>query len=198
MFSWFYFFPWPVEWDWCGFYLKKHRNPGCGVLAWYLAHIIGLRTLCCLPVYSQESAWTVQWRLYKVCSDRLLLSLFKFLCDFFFLCVLSALSVFKWFVLWFAVSNILCYEIRILLLLANIWVKANVLLCLARLWTCVVGFSYSLSGPNIQPQSGVITPCEQKSVTRVPVRCLRLRRLPEWLVRVQRLQSFRCDKLSKL
>lgn len=90
------------------------------------------------------------------------------------------------------------YEIRVLLPLANICVKANVLLCLARLWTCFVGFSYSRSGPNIQPQSGVITPCEQKSVTRVPERCLRLRRLPEWLVRVQRLQSFRCDKLSKL
>lgn len=76
--------------------------------------------------------------------------------------------------------------------------KADVLLCRARLWTCFVGFSYSPSGPNIQPQSGVITPCEQKSVTRVPERCLRLPRLPEWLVRVQRLQSFRCDKLSKL
>lgn len=76
--------------------------------------------------------------------------------------------------------------------------KANVLLCLARLWTCTVGFSYSLSGPNMQPQCGVITPCEQKSGTRVPARCSRLHRLPECLARVQRLQSFRCDKLSKL
>lgn len=65
--------------------------------------------------------------------------------------------------------------------------------CEPALWVSV-----TLSGPNIQPQSGVITPCEQKSVTRVPAHCLRLRRLPERLARVQRLQSFRFDKLSKL
>lgn len=88
MFSWFSFFsffsPWPVERDWCVFCFTTHMNPDCGVLARYLARIIGLWTLCCLPVYSQESAWTVQWRQYKVCSDRLLLSPFKFLCGFFF------------------------------------------------------------------------------------------------------------------
>lgn len=118
---------------------------------------------------------------------------------FFSLCVLFALSLFRWFVLWFAVINILVLWNMPFYCFWQIFVlQQTCLLCLARLWTCFVGFSYSRSGPNMQPQSGVITPCEQKSVTRVPERCLRLRRLPEWLVRVQRLQSFRCDKLSKL
>lgn len=187
-----------MEWDWCVFYLKKHIKPGCGVLAWYLARMIGLQTLCCLPVCSQESAWIGRWRPYKVCSDRLLLSPLTFLCGFFF-CVffVRSLSSNDWY-FGLPLSIYKHYEMCFLLLLANICVKGNVLLCLARQWTCIVGFTYSLSGPNIQPQSGVITPCEQKSVTRVPACCLRLRRLPEWLARVQRLQSFRCDKLSKL
>lgn len=89
----------------------------------------------------------------------------------FFLCFLSSNDLYFGLLL----SMYWYYEICIWLLLANSCVKANVLLCLARLWTCIVGFSYSLSGPNIQPQSGVITPCEQKSVTRVPAHCLRLR-----------------------
>lgn len=115
-------------------------------------------------MYSQESALAIRWRQYKVCSDRLALVPLNFMW-FFFWVFLHYLSSNDCTLAYYQYINIIKYAF--FLLLANIYVKTNILICLTKLWTYIPGFSYLMSGPNIRPQSCAIASCWTKEHKRV-------------------------------